>query len=282
MNIQWFPGHMTKALRMLEVEIKLADAVFYVLDARAPFSSVNPKLNEIAGNKPFIYILNKEDLANDEITAKWKKYFSQKNNIALSLNSMKSNTSTVLTKEAIKLLSVKLEKYKAKGINKPIRAMVVGVPNSGKSSLINNLCGKAKTVTGNKPGVTRGKQWVRINKMLEVLDTPGTLWPSFDNEEVAKNLAFIGSIKDEVLNIYELATEFVKKLKKIDINVLKQRYKIETIAEKNEDVLLQIAENRGFKLTGNELDTERASITLLDDFRKGRLGKITLETPNVR
>ena len=273
MLIQWFPGHMTKALRMLEQEMKLADCVFYVLDSRAPFSCVNPKLNEICGRKPIIYILNKADLCDENTTKRWQKFFSKNGNIALILNSTKSSTSQILAKETENLLFEKLNKWKEKQINKPLRAVVVGVPNSGKSTLINNLCGKAKTTTGNKPGVTRGKQWVRISPKLEVLDTPGTLWPSFDNQTVALNLAFIGSIKDDVVDTFELCEELIKKIRKIAPGAIENRYKLEVLPEKNNETILQIAQKRGFFLSKGELDLDRACTAILDDFRKGKFGK---------
>lgn len=279
MDIQWFPGHMTKALRMLEVEVKLADVIYYVLDSRAPFSCVNPELNKIAGNKPFIYILNKADMADDNVTTKWKNYFTRANAKAIVLNSTKSNASQILIKETLKTLSEKLEKYRQKGINKPLRAMIIGVPNSGKSTLTNNLCGKAKAVTGNKPGVTRGKQWVRISEKLEVLDTPGTLWPSFEDKNVALNLAFIGSIKDDVLNTYELSLNLIEKVNEINPSAINSRFSIITEGKTNEEILELVAKKRGFIMAKSELDLERASLALLDEFRKGKLGKISLEEP---
>ncbi len=279
MDIQWFPGHMTKALRMLEVEVKLADVIYYVLDSRAPFSCVNPELNKIAGNKPFIYILNKADMADDQTTTKWKNYFTRATAKAIVLNSTKSNASQILIKETLKTLSEKLDKYKQKGINKPLRAMIVGVPNSGKSTLTNNLCGKAKAVTGNKPGVTRGKQWVRISEKLEVLDTPGTLWPSFEDKTVALNLAFIGSIKDDVLNTYELSLNLIERVTQLSPSAISSRYGIETAEKTSEEILEAIAKKRGFIMAKGELDLERASLAFLDEFRKGKLGKISLEEP---
>ena len=282
MLIQWFPGHMTKAFRMLENEIKLADCVFYVLDSRAPFSCVNPKLNKLCGNKQIIYVLNKADMADEKTTDRWKSFFAKDGNSVIVLSSVKSSTGKFLISETLKIMAEKLQKYTAKGINKPIRAMVVGVPNCGKSTLINNLCGQARAMAGNRPGVTRGKQWVRISDKLEVLDTPGTLWPSFENQTVALNLAFIGSIKDDVLNTFELCEELISKLKKIAKGKIEERYKLDVLEEKSSDVISQIAKKRGFLLSKGEFDLERTCTAILDDFRSGKFGKISLEQPNDR
>lgn len=282
MDIQWFPGHMTRALRMLEDEIKLADCVFYVLDSRAPYSCVNPKLNKICGNKPIIYVLNKADMADERTTDAWKKFFSKDGNHAISISSVKSNTGKSLIAIATKIMAEKMQKYAAKGISKPVRAMVVGVPNCGKSTLINNLCGQARAMAGNRPGVTRGKQWVRVSNNLELLDTPGTLWPSFEKQDVALNLAFIGSIKDDVLNTFELCEELIFKLRQIAKGKVEERYKLEKLEEKNSDVISQIAKKRGFLLSKGELDLDRTCTAILDDFRSGKFGKISLETPNAR
>ena len=282
MLIQWFPGHMTKAFRMLENEIKLADCVFYVLDSRAPFSCVNPKLNKVCGKKPVIYVLNKADMADDSTTKRWQSFFSKDGSYAIVLNSVKSNTGKILITETAKIMSGKMQKYLDKGITKPIRAMVVGVPNCGKSTLINNLCGQARAGASNKPGFTRGKQWVRVSSNLEVLDTPGTLWPSFENNTVALNLAFIGSIKDDVLNTFDLCCELIAKLKKIAKGKIEERYKLEKLEEDDAQVIAQIARKRGFLLSKGELDFDRTCTAILDDFRTGKFGKISLEQPNDR
>ena len=282
MLIQWFPGHMTRALRMLEDEIKLADCVFYVLDCRAPFSCVNPKLNKVCGNKQIIYVLNKADMADEKTTLRWKDFFAKDGSSVIVLSSVKSNSGKVLISECLKIMEGRLQKYSAKGINKPVRAMVVGVPNCGKSTLINNLCGQARAMAGNRPGVTRGKQWVRVSQRLEVLDTPGTLWPSFENNTVALNLAFIGSIKDDVVDIFELCCELIAKLKKVAKGAIEQRYKIEKLEEDNADVISQIAKKRGFLLSKGELDLDRTCVAILDDFRSGKFGRISLEQPNDR
>lgn len=279
MVIQWFPGHMTKALRMMEKEIKIVDAIIYVLDSRAPFSCVNPKLNTLVSGKPIIYVLNKADLANEELLIEWTKYFNERpNSKCIILNSVESGTSKKIEFAVKEMLKDKIEKYKNKNININLRAMVIGVPNSGKSTLINNLCGKSKAITGNKPGVTKGKQWVKIASGLEILDTPGTLWPAFDNNQVAHHLAYIGSIREEVLDIPSLSLDFIRDMNKLDENILKSRYKIDFDSSNTElEILEMVCLSRGFKLRGNEIDYDRGAFALINDFKSTRLGKITLE-----
>ncbi len=278
MKIQWFPGHMTKALRMMEEEIKVVDIILYVLDSRAPKSCENPKFVEVAGNRPIIYVLNKADLVEREELKKWIKYYSRENSAVITLNSTNSGSGNELISIIKKLLKDKLLRYKDKNVNMTVRGMVIGVPNTGKSTLINNLSRKAKTVTGNKPGVTRGKQWVTIDNGIELLDTPGTLWPSFEDEDVAFNLAFIGSIKDDVLDLENLAFEFIKKMCIKNKTVLENRYQIK-IEETDEpiDIFDKICIFRNALLKGGELDYEKCSKLILDDFRKGRMGKIILD-----
>ena len=278
MKIQWFPGHMTKALREMEQNIKLVDLVIYVLDARAPFSCLNPQFSEILGNKPIIFVLNKTDLANDEQTALWSRFFARENSLAVSLNSTLTNASKTVITAMEKLLAPKIERNKNKGITMPLRAMVIGVPNCGKSTLINNLCGKYKAITGDRPSVTRSTQWVKVAGNIEVLDTPGTLWSSFEDDEIAHNLAYINSIKDDVLDVAELSLDFIEKMLEINREPFLDRYNITYNADfRPVDYLSAICENRKFVIRGGELDYERGARTILDDFRKGRLGKITLD-----
>ena len=279
MLIQWFPGHMTKAIRNMEEDIKLVDVVIYVLDSRAPYSCVNPEFERLIGNKPIIYVLNKSDLADDEQTKIWQNYFCGENKECVLLNSMQTNSSKIIISKIEKLLKNKKEKYDKKGVVMVNRAMVLGVPNSGKSTLINNLCGKYKAITGDKPGVTKGKQWVRIGGVFELLDTPGTLWPSFENQEIAKNLAYIGSIREEVLDIPGLSLDFIEKMKKLYPEFLQNRYNI-TLDGEPIEILEKICQSRKFLLRGAEFDYDRASHAIFDDFRKGRLGKITLDRFN--
>lgn len=276
--IQWFPGHMTKALREMEKEIKNVDLIFYCLDARAPMSCMNPKLSNLARNKKIIYVLNKSDLVEENKLSTFKTKLTTQNSIAVSLNSVESNSTKILYEKAKKLLSDKTEQFAVKGLNYSIKAMVLGVPNVGKSTLINNFCKKAKTITGNKPGVTKGKQWVSVDEGLVLLDTPGTLWPSFENEKTARNLAYIGSIKDDILDTTDLAFWFIKDVVKIDKKFIEDRYSIQI--ETNEETLSifdKICTVRKCLLKQGELDYDRCAKLILDDFRKGRLGKIILD-----
>lgn len=277
MKINWFPGHMTKALRTMEKEIKTIDFVIYVLDARAPKSSVNPKFQELIGGKPIIYVLNKIDLADDKVTDEFRKYFTNKNSTCLALNCTQSGIISKIDSAAKTLCAGKIEKYRAKGLTAILRCMVLGVPNSGKSTLVNNLCGVGRAVTGNKPGVTKGKQWVRVTPTFEVLDTPGTLWPSFSEEWQGENLALVGSIRDEVFDVGELALVLIEKLQKLYPNALSLRYNVDTQDKTALEIYEDIAAAKKFMLRGGEVDYERTAKTIVDDFRKTRLGRITLE-----
>ncbi|MDD4211556.1 MAG: ribosome biogenesis GTPase YlqF [Clostridia bacterium] len=279
MVIQWFPGHMTKALRMMEEEIKLVDLVIYVLDSRAPFSCVNPSFTAIIGNKPIIYVLNKADLADKKLVMQWAKYFTKENTKSIMLDSTLSGSSKQVVENMKILLKDKLDRNARKGIILPLRAMILGVPNSGKSTLINNLCNKGKMVTGNRPGVTKGKQWVKIFDNIELLDTPGTLWPSFDSEETALHLAYIGSIRDQVLDLEELALNLIKDVLKIENNQLESRYNFSIYGMEPIEIYENICKVRGFVLRGGEYDYGRGAVAILDDFRKAKLGKITLDKP---
>jgi ribosome biogenesis GTPase A len=281
MLIQWFPGHMTKALRMMEEEIKLVDLVIYVLDSRAPFSCVNPSFAAIIGNKPIIYVLNKADLSDEKLVSEWAKYFSKADNAkSIFLDSTLSGSGKKVVENMKLLLKDKLERNAKKGIILPLRAMILGVPNSGKSTLINNLCNKAKTTTGNKPGVTKGKQWVKIADNIELLDTPGTLWPSFEDEKVALHLAYIGSIRDQVLDTEELALNLIKELMISHPKAIESRYNFSIKDMEPLEVYEQICKVRGFILKGREYDYERGARAILDDFRKAKLGRITLDKPS--
>ncbi len=277
MTIQWFPGHMTKTFRLIEQDIKVVDVIIYVLDSRAPYSTVNPKLSSMSQNKPIIYVLNKADLVDEQQLNKWIAHFTTENSTAIALDSTASNSTRVLVPIIRKLLEEKIEKAKAKNINKIIRTMVVGVPNTGKSTLVNNLCGKARTKTGNKPGVTRGKQWVTIDNGIEVLDMPGTLWPSFDDKTVAQHLAYLGSIKDDVLDIENLAFDFINEFKGGKNDIFEQRYSVQTEDKETIEIFDEICLAKKCVLKGNEPDYERCARMIIDDFRKGRFGKIILD-----
>ena len=279
MIIQWYPGHMNKALKMMENEVKNVDLIIYVLDSRAPFSCVNPKFTEIVKEKPIIYIFNKCDIADTNKVNEWMKYFSKENTKCLAMNSTMSGSSKKIENAIRELLKEKIEKYAKKSVSMILRAMIIGVPNSGKSTLANNLCGKSKATTGNKAGVTRIKQWVKLGTGIEVLDTPGTLWPAFNNNQVAKHLAYIGSIKEEVLDIPELSLDFIADICKIDKSALEDRYNIIIDEEETPiEILDKICVARKYVLKGGDIDYDRGSVAIINDFKQGKLGNITLES----
>ena len=279
MNYQWYPGHMTKAKRMMQENIKLIDLVIELVDARIPLSSRNPDIDQLAGNKSRIVLLNKSDLADPHFNKQWTTYFQEKGAHVLEINS-KSGAGVKsiqgLVQEACK---EKIERDRKRGIvNRPVRAMVVGIPNVGKSTFINSFAGKACAKTGNKPGVTKGKQWIKLNKGLELLDTPGILWPKFEDQEVGMHLAFIGSMNDEIIIMEELACDLIKVLTQLYPQALKERYSLEELTLPI-DVLREIAKNRKCYTKGEELDLLKASNLLVDDFRSGKLGRVTIERP---
>lgn len=277
MLIQWFPGHMTKAIRMMEENIKIVDSIIYVLDSRCPLASFNPSLNKLVGNKPVLYVLNKADLVEKEALNKWVARFKEEKKAVICTNSASGNCGRVV--DALRLLNKDLiERYAEKGAIRSVRAMVVGIPNSGKSTLVNSLCGSKRAVTGDRPGVTRGKQWVTLGKGVELLDTPGTLWPSFENQTHALHLAFVGSINEDVLNTNDLAIELIKFYKQNYPKILSERYKIENLPICDYETLELFAKKRGYVMKGGISDIDRMSKALLDDFRKQKLGKIILES----
>ena len=279
MHFQWYPGHMTKAKRMMQENIKLIDLVIELLDARLPMSSRNPDVDELGKNKARLILLNKADLADEKQNDAWMEYFKERGYSVVKVNSKKGGGIKSIQGVIQEACREKIERDRKRGIlNRPVRAMVVGIPNVGKSTFINSIVGKACAMTGNKPGVTKGKQWIRLNKNVELLDTPGILWPKFEDQTVGLKLAFAGSIKDELLNIEELAVELIKFLKKYYTGVLAEKYNI-TESEEAYRCLTEIAEERHCLLKGSELDTNKAALLLLDDFRCGRLGRITLEFP---
>ncbi len=279
MNYQWYPGHMTKAKRMMQENIKLIDLVIELVDARIPVSSRNPDIDELAGNKSRIILLNKSDLADPSFNKQWTKYFEEKGAHVLEINSRSGagiKSIQGLVQEACK---EKIERDRKRGIvNRPVRAMVVGIPNVGKSTFINSFAGKACTKTGNKPGVTKGKQWIKLNKGLELLDTPGILWPKFEDQEVGKHLAFIGSMNDEIIIMEELACDLIQEMTELYPEAVKDRYNIEELGRPIE-VLEAIAESRKCYSKGQELDLLKASNLFVDDFRAGKLGRVTMERP---
>ena len=280
MHFQWYPGHMTKAKRMMQENIKLIDLVIELVDARVPISSRNPDIDELGKNKARLILLNKSDLAEDKWNDAWSEYFREKGFSVVKVNSKKGGGIKSINGVIQEACKEKIERDRKRGIlNRPVRAMVVGIPNVGKSTFINALAGKACAKTGNKPGVTKGKQWIRLNKNVELLDTPGILWPRFEDQAVGLKLAFIGSIKDEILQTEELAAELVKFMNENYPGVLENKYNVEEDTDPY-GMLEKIAESRHCPVRGNELDTEKASVLLMDDFRNGRLGKLTLEYPD--
>lgn len=276
-EINWYPGHMVKSLRTIGETMGLIDVAVYVLDARAPRSCINPDFRRYIEKLPTVYVLNKADLADRNMTERWKKVLSSNGNIALSADSTVSGASGAILSAITSLCSGVIERKAARGVRAAIRAMVLGVPNTGKSTLINNLIGKGKAVTGNKAGVTRGKQWFRVSDRVELMDTPGTLYPKLSDPVTARHLAYIGSIKDEVVDGYELAVDLFGELKTLAPAGLSARYGFDPTPLSGDEGLEAVAASRAFLLKGGAPDVERAAAALIDDFRKGRLGKITLD-----
>ena len=281
MQVQWYPGHMTKAKRMMQENVKLIDLIIELVDARAPLSSKNPDIDELGKNKFRLILLNKADLSSEKGNALWTKYFEEKGYFVVKINSRSGAGMKQISATIMEACKEKIERDRKRGIlNRPIRAMVVGIPNVGKSTFINSFAGRAAAKTGNKPGVTKGAQWIRLNKQVELLDTPGILWPKFEDQAVGVKLAMLGSVNDEILNIDELSVELIKLLDEHFPDVISERYQIEK-QENPLKVLEEIARVRACLLKGNELDISKAANILMDDFRSGRLGKLTLEFPNV-
>lgn len=278
MNIQWYPGHMTKAKRAMKEDIKLIDLIIELVDARTPLASRNPDIDELGKGKARIILLNKSDLASERLNEAWSRWFQDKGYFVLKVNSRSGAGLKQINGVVQEACKEKIERDKRRGIlNRPVRAMVVGIPNVGKSTFINSFAGKACAKTGNKPGVTKGNQWIRLNKTLELLDTPGILWPRFEDQTVGLRLAFIGSINDQILNRDELATELLRFLITNYPDALKERYQID--GGDAPWALEQIAKVRGCLMKGGEPDLAKAAGMLLDDFRSGKLGRITLEFP---
>lgn len=282
MNFQWYPGHMTKAKRMMQEDIKLIDLVIELLDARVPLASRNPDIDEIAGSKSRLILLNKSDLADSRITEKWHAYFEEKGLYVCTVNSHNAGDMKQINNIVKQACAAKIERDLKRGIkNRPVRAMVVGIPNVGKSTFINTYAKKAATKTGNKPGVTKGKQWIKLSSSLELLDTPGILWPKFEDQSVGLKLALIGSIKDEIMNIEELSLELIKVLQGRYRGMLESYYSA-GIDESDTPIAIleKIARVRGCLKAGGELDYLKAANMLLENYRNGKIGKISLEEPN--
>ena len=282
MNIQWYPGHMTKAKRMMQENMKLIDLIIEIVDARLPVSSRNPEIDDIVGNKPRLMLLNKADIADSSLNKEWEKYFAQKGITAYAVSSTTGKNFNFVFDKCKELLSGKIEREKQKGIvNRAIKIMICGVPNVGKSSFINKLSGRKSAITGDRPGVTKGKQWIRLKNGFELLDTPGILWPKFDDEAVGLKLAYTGAIKDEIIDTEELACNLLEYLRDNYPEALEKGYKMEDFSQmKGYELLMYLGKKRGFVISGGEINTERAAGILLDEFRGAVLGNITLEKPS--
>lgn len=277
--ISWYPGHMTKAKRMMVEDIKLIDLVIELVDARIPMSSRNPDIDSLAQGKSRVILLNKADLADDRITGQWFDFFSAKGYHVVKIDSRDRGKMKNVKSIIDNACKEKKERDRKRGIiNRPVRAMVAGIPNVGKSTFINSFAGKACAQTGNKPGVTKGKQWIRLNKDVELLDTPGILWPKFEDNTVGIRLAFIGSVNDQVINMHELAGELVAYMTRLYPGRLTERYKADESLQ-IADILRCIATSRGCLKKGGEIDYDKAVSILFDDFRSGKLGKLSLESP---
>ena len=279
MNYQWYPGHMTKAKRMMQEDIKLIDIVIELVDARLPMSSRNPDIDTLGKGKSRLIVLNKCDLADERLNKEWADYFEKQGYFCVMINSKNGKGIKSINGIIQEACKEKIERDRKRGItNRPVRAMVVGIPNVGKSTFINSFAGKACAKTGNKPGVTKGKQWIRLNKSVELLDTPGILWPKFEDQRVGLRLAMAGSIKDEILNIDELAFELIKYLKDEYPGIVGERFNVEEY-EDALDTLKEIGRVRGCIVKGGEIDLSKASAIVMEEFRNGKIGKITLEKP---
>ena len=280
MNINWYPGHMKKTIEDIEKKLKLVDFVIEIIDSRIPYSSRNPLFKDLLKNKKRLLIFNKSDLSDPKLNEEWMEKITDENNFAISYNAMKPNVNLVV-KKSEELMADEIKKYQDKGLKKgPLRAMIVGIPNSGKSTFINSISGTKSARTGNRPGVTKTNQWIKIHSKLHLLDTPGVLWPKFE-EKVGLNLAFTGAIKDEIMDRETLALKLIEKLKNIAPASLEERYKISDIKEMSPlEIMDEIGKNRGALMRGGLIDYEKVSGIVLDEFRKGTLGRITLEEPN--
>lgn len=290
-NIQWFPGHMAKTRRLMMSNLKLVDAVVEIRDARIPYSSSNPEMDYLVGGKPRLILLNKCDAADDRVTSMWLEFYKNNNKHALATDCRSGKNVNKFNTILKEILADKIESWNNKGmIGRPIRIMIVGIPNVGKSSFINRLAGSKHAKVEDRPGVTRGKQWVSIGKEIELLDMPGVLWPKFEDKSVGEMLAFTGAVKDNVMDMEYLACRFLELMLEDYPELIKNRYgiSVDNLPETDEDtigcevgyeLLMRIGKKRGFLIPGGEINTERAAITVIDEFRSGKLGKLSLETP---
>ena len=280
--INWYPGHMTKTRRMLQENLKMIDVVVEVLDARAPLASRNPDFDDLFAGKSRVVLLNKSDLADSNATKRWITYYNRKGIEAAGISATGGSAKKIAVALIEKAAKPRVDAMKLKGINKVVRCMIVGIPNVGKSTLINRIAGQNRAEVGDRPGVTRGKQWVKITPYLELMDTPGMLWPKLEDQELAKHLAYLGSIKDEVMDSEELALDLLAQLQAMSPSQVAERYSKLTAETPKEDLLKAVCLSRGFLLRGGELDTERAAHVSLDEFRAGKVARVTLEQPEAR
>ncbi len=283
MVLQWFPGHMAKTRRLITDSLKLVDVVVELVDARLPLSSRNPEIDRIVGQRARVLVLNKSDISDSETNAKWLNYFENKGIVTILMDSQSGKGLKNLDTAIDKVLAEKFERERLKGMQRrTVKMMVVGIPNVGKSSFINRLSGRAATKVGDRPGITTAKQWIKVAGRYEILDTPGILWPKFEDKEVAKRIAFTGGIKDEIMDVEELAFYLIGYLRQNYPDMLKDRYKLTEILDEYEDfdLLELIGRKRGCIISGGNVDTLRAANLILDDFRAARIGKISLESPN--
>ncbi len=282
MNIQWFPGHMTKAQRMIEDNIKLVDAVCEIIDARIPSASRNPDIDKLAAGKPRLVILNRVDLADPAITKRWKAYFEKSGVSVIETDAKSGKGINGFVPAVRKLLAEKISEYEAKGqVGRPLRVMILGIPNVGKSTFINKVAGRKAAIAGDKPGVTRGRQWINIDKSLDLLDTPGILWPKFDSQEIGELLAVTNAIKADVIDKETLAANFMLRLRNIYPHAITERYKFEPDPDANGfELLEEAAKKRGFLVSRGEYDIERMANTVLTEYHDGKLGRLTLELPD--
>ncbi|MEA4938217.1 MAG: ribosome biogenesis GTPase YlqF [Christensenella sp.] len=280
--INWYPGHMAKTRRMLVDNLKMIDVVVEVIDARAPLASRNPDFDDLFVGKARVVLLNKSDLADGNSTKRWISFYNRRGIEASGVSATGGSAKKIVTALIEKAAKPRVDAMKAKGVNKVVRCMIVGIPNVGKSTLINRMAGESRAEVGDRPGVTRGKQWVRISPYLELMDTPGMLWPKLEDQELAKHLAFLGSIKDEIMDSEELATDLLVLLQQMVPAPLTERFSKLAADTPREELLNAISRSRGFLLRGGELDTERASHVALDEFRAGKIARVTLEQPEAR
>jgi len=280
--INWYPGHMTKTRRMLQENLKMIDVVVEILDARAPLASRNPDFEDLFAGKSRVVLLNKSDLADSNATKRWISYYNKRGIEAAGISATGGSAKKIAVALIEQAAKPKVDALKQKGINKVVRAMIVGIPNVGKSTLINRIAGQNRAEVGDKPGVTRGKQWVKVTPYLELMDTPGMLWPKLEDQELAKHLAFLGSIKDEIMDSEELATDLLVVLQSMVPAPLTERFSKLATDTPKENLLDAVCRSRGFLLRGGELDTERASHVALDEFRAGKIAHVTLEQPEAR